>query len=86
MGMADEVGDPLLPLSKLIVVFKFVAKKTLMSPLGVAFEDVGRESGHSAQMEFAGSMAGGGMDGVIVSGLDVKQVEIPVILAFVYQH
>lgn len=39
-----------------------------------------------AQGEFVGSKAGGGMDGAIVSGLDVRQEEMSVILTFVHRH
>lgn len=39
MEYADEVASPLLPLSKDLVVFGLVARKTLMSPHVVVVED-----------------------------------------------
>lgn len=87
MVVADEVVNSLLPLSEeVMVVVELVARETLMPPGVVALEDGEREARHAAQVDSRSGEAGGRLDGVDLSGLDVRQVEVPVILALVHTH
>lgn len=82
--MTDKVVSPLLPFSDKVEV---VTRERPWFPSHVVpVELCEREVRHTAQVGFARSEAGGGMDGVAVGGLDVKHVEIPVILPFVHKH
>lgn len=86
MVMADEVVSLFLPLSKYMAIFEMLAGENMVTLHVVALEDGEREAEDPTQAEVVESKVGGGMDGVLVSGPEARQVEISVVLAFAHQH
>ena len=81
-----EVVSSLLALSGEVAVCKLVALEALMRSTMRAIEDREGEAWKAADMYFIWGEARGSTDEVVLSELDVGEVYVPVVLAFVAHH
>ena len=69
-----------------VVIGQVVSGQTLVSHDAGAFENRQRETWKSAHMDLAWCQIRRHADRIVVSDLDVRQVQIPILLSFVHDH
>ena len=86
MVFANNILRALLSVCSQIAVDQVVAAQTLVSRDSGAFENRQRETWKSTHVSLAGRQARCRADGIVVGELDVRELQIPVVLPFIHDR
>ena len=86
MHLAINIIGALLAFRRQIAICEVVVGQAVMTGDPRAVESSEREAREPARVNLVGGQASGGADRIVVGELHVRQLRIPIVLAFVADH